>query len=35
MNILVLTSVYPQDDDENNIGVTPVVQYFAKEWIKS
>jgi glycosyltransferase involved in cell wall biosynthesis len=35
MNILVLTSVYPQADDENNSGVTPVVHYFAKEWRKA
>jgi glycosyltransferase involved in cell wall biosynthesis len=35
MNILVLTSIYPQVDDEENIGVTPVVQYFAKEWVKA
>ncbi|QQK80448.1 glycosyltransferase [Salicibibacter cibi] len=34
MNILVLTSVYPQPDDPNNSGVTPVVHYFAKEWVK-
>lgn len=35
MNILVLTSVYPQEDDEKNIGVTPVVKYFAQEWVKA
>ncbi|KAB2494539.1 glycosyltransferase family 4 protein [Priestia endophytica] len=34
MNILILTSIYPQADDEENIGVTPVVQYFANEWAK-
>lgn len=34
MNILILTSIYPQKDDEENIGVTPVVEYFAKEWGK-
>lgn len=34
MNILVLTSIYPQEDDENNSGVTPVVKYFAEEWVK-
>jgi L-malate glycosyltransferase len=34
MNILVLTSVYPQSDDEKNIGVTPVVEYFSEEWVK-
>jgi glycosyltransferase involved in cell wall biosynthesis len=33
-NILILTSVYPEPDDEKNAGVTPVVQYFAKEWAK-
>lgn len=33
-NILVLTSVYPQLDDGENKGVTPVVHYFAKEWVK-
>lgn len=35
MNILILTSVYPQADDEKNSGVTPVVKYFAKEWVKA
>lgn len=34
MKILVLTSVYPQPDDEKSAGITPVVYYFAKEWIK-
>ncbi|WP_073050578.1 glycosyltransferase family 4 protein [Dethiosulfatibacter aminovorans] len=34
MKILVLTSIYPQLDDEKNIGVTPVVQYFSEEWVK-
>lgn len=34
MKILVLTSVYPQPDDIKSSGVTPVVHYFAKEWIK-
>ncbi len=34
MNILILTSIYPQKDDEENIGVTPVVRYFAEEWTK-
>ena len=31
MNILLLTSVYPSPDDENE-NVTKVVRYFAKEW---
>lgn len=35
MNILILTSIYPQEDDEKNIGVTPVVKYFANEWAKA
>jgi glycosyltransferase involved in cell wall biosynthesis len=35
MNILIVTSIYPQEDDEKNIGVTPVVSDFAKEWIKA
>lgn len=34
MNILVLTSVYPQVDDEKDTGVTSVVKYFAEEWSK-
>ncbi|XFA99109.1 glycosyltransferase [Candidatus Izemoplasma sp. B36] len=34
MNILVLTSIYPQYDDVSNSGVTPVVKYFVEEWIK-
>lgn len=34
MNLLVLTSIYPQPDDEKNIGVTPVVKYFCEEWVK-
>lgn len=34
MNILVLTSIYPQSDDEKNIGVTPVVEYFCEEWVR-
>ena len=32
MNILVLTSKYPSDDTV--YGFTPVVHYFAKEWVK-
>ena len=35
MKILVLTSVYPQPEDDKRSGVTPVVHYFAKEWVKS
>jgi len=35
MNILVLTSIYPQEDDEKDAGVTPVVKYFATEWAKA
>ncbi len=35
MKILVLTSVYPQPEDDKKAGVTPVVHYFAKEWVKS
>jgi hypothetical protein len=35
MDILILTSVYPQKDDLPNAGVTPVVHYFAKEWVKT
>lgn len=34
MNILVLTSIYPEPDDEKNIGVTPVVKYFCEEWVR-
>ncbi|MFW6029122.1 MAG: glycosyltransferase family 4 protein [Halanaerobiales bacterium] len=34
MNILVLTSVYPQPDYDSDLGNTPVVHYFAKEWVK-
>lgn len=34
MKILVLTSVYPQPEDDKKSGVTPVVHYFAKEWVK-
>jgi len=35
MKILVLTSVYPQPDDDKYTGVTPVVHYYAKEWAKA
>lgn len=31
-NILLLTPIYPADDIPNN--TTPVVHYFAKEWVK-
>ena len=31
MDILVLTSTYPQEDDENK-GVTPTVKYFCEKW---
>lgn len=31
-NILLLTSIYPATDFEKD--VTPVVHYFAKEWVK-
>lgn len=34
MNILVLTSIYPHADGESSAGVTPVVHYFAREWVK-
>ena len=34
MRILVLTSIYPQPDDDKTAGVTPVVHYFAKEWAR-
>ena len=33
MNILVLTSVYPQPDDD--VETTATVQYFSKEWSKA
>lgn len=32
MNIIILTSLYPADDLPK--GLTPVVHYFAKEWVK-
>lgn len=35
MKILVLTSIYPECDDDAKAGVTPVVKYFVKEWSKS
>lgn len=34
MKILILTSIYPEPDDKEGSGVTPVVHYFAKEWVK-
>lgn len=34
MNILALTSVYPQPDDKNKI-TTPTVKYFCDEWNKA
>ena len=34
MRILVLTSIYPSPDDEKSSGLTPVVHYFAREWVK-
>lgn len=33
MNILMLTSVYPQEDDKK-YKTTPTVQYFCREWVK-
>lgn len=35
MKILILSSVYPQPDDDKNDGITSVVHYFAKEWVAS
>lgn len=35
LNILVLTSNYPQPDDNEKAGVTPVVHSFTKEWVKN
>jgi len=29
-----LTSIYPSPDDEKSSGLTPVVHYFAREWVK-
>ena len=34
MNILVLTTIYPEPDDGNLAPTTPVVHNFAKEWVK-
>ena len=33
MNIVMLTSVYPHEEDKNT-NATKVVQYFAREWVK-
>lgn len=35
MNILVLSSFYPEPDDEPEFGVTPVVSDFCQNWVKS
>lgn len=35
MKILVLTSCYPEPEDDSKVGATPVVHYFAREWVKS
>ena len=35
LHILVLTSIYPQSDDDENAGITSVVHYFAREWVAS
>ena len=34
MNILALTSTYPQQDDNGTV-VTPTVQYFCEQWAKT
>lgn len=34
MNILALTSAYPQPDDGNEV-VTPTVQYFCRKWVEA
>lgn len=34
MNILILSSIYPQPDDNKESGVTKVVHSFAREWVK-
>jgi len=34
MNILVLTSVYPQPDDNGTV-VTPTVKYFCEKWVEA
>lgn len=34
MNILVLTSEYPGNFKDPNNNITPVVHYFAREWVK-
>ena len=33
MNILALTSTYPQQDDNGTV-VTPTVKYFCEQWAK-
>lgn len=35
MNILIVTQLYPQPDDEGQNKPTHTVEYFAKEWVKS
>lgn len=35
MNILIITQLYPQPDDEGQNKPTHTVEYFAKEWVKS
>ena len=34
MNILVITTIYPEPDDGVLAPTTPVVHNFAKEWVK-
>ena len=34
MNILMITQMYPQPDDVGDNSITPVVRYFAREWVK-
>ena len=34
MNILIITQLYPQPDDEGGNKVTHTVEYFAKEWVE-
>lgn len=33
MNILIITQLYPQPDDEGENKITRTVEYFAKEWV--
>ena len=35
MNILIITQLYPQPDDEGQNKPTHTVEYFAKEWVQS